>query len=418
MTRIGVTGASGYVGVAVLAAARSRGWEVVALGRRPVAAANDWRPSDLSVLPDPGLLSGLDAVVHLAAYTGKGDDPGGGAEVAYATTLARQALARGIPCVIISSQAATPDAASAYGRTKHVIETATRPLQAVLLRPGMVVGGREDGLFGMLCRLVHKSPVLPRLWPAPQVQPVHVGDLAQAVLQACERADLRGEIVAVAGPAVAFHDLLVAIARNRVRRRRLWVPVPVGMLRVCLALASPILGAAASPERLDSLLTLPMLDPTETARRLGVELRPMNDAVARGVPGRRSLLCEGQRLARVLAGTAPPPSLLRRYVKLLQGRGIVHAIDTGQDRVPGRFELAAMDHAATRAGAAPGSVAWRMDVITRLCETEPALADRFMPGPGAAGRTRFAFDVAVAIARELRVRLASLKLRIHGTGAR
>jgi nucleoside-diphosphate-sugar epimerase len=63
--RIAVTGAAGFVGAAVVAAARARGWEVHPLTRR------EW---DLSVGPlvDP---PAVDAVVHAAAAVTDGGEP-------------------------------------------------------------------------------------------------------------------------------------------------------------------------------------------------------------------------------------------------------------------------------------------------------------------------------------------------------
>ncbi len=62
--RVLVTGASGLIGSAVLAAIRKRGDEAIALVRRPARAADErpWNPAAV----DPGTFEGADAVVHLA----------------------------------------------------------------------------------------------------------------------------------------------------------------------------------------------------------------------------------------------------------------------------------------------------------------------------------------------------------------
>lgn len=64
--RIAITGASGLIGSALIPALRATGSEVIRLVRRPARSAGEltWDPA--GGLLDPGTLSGVDAVVHLA----------------------------------------------------------------------------------------------------------------------------------------------------------------------------------------------------------------------------------------------------------------------------------------------------------------------------------------------------------------
>lgn len=61
---IAVTGSGGLVGSALAALLTTGGHRVIRLVRRPPGSADEreWRPLD----PDPGLLDGIDAVIHLA----------------------------------------------------------------------------------------------------------------------------------------------------------------------------------------------------------------------------------------------------------------------------------------------------------------------------------------------------------------
>src|SRR5665811_2529975 len=70
--RVAITGASGLIGGALSAFLRARGDEVVHLVRRQPRASHEivWDPTTRTL--DPGALSGVTAVVHLAG-AGVGD---------------------------------------------------------------------------------------------------------------------------------------------------------------------------------------------------------------------------------------------------------------------------------------------------------------------------------------------------------
>ncbi|WP_299445245.1 epimerase [uncultured Phycicoccus sp.] len=72
MARVLVTGSSGLIGTPLVAALRGRGDEVVRLVRRPPSAPDEVRWDPGSRRLDPGVLDGVDAVVHLAG-AGVGD---------------------------------------------------------------------------------------------------------------------------------------------------------------------------------------------------------------------------------------------------------------------------------------------------------------------------------------------------------
>jgi nucleoside-diphosphate-sugar epimerase len=104
--RVGVTGATGYIGQALVRAAPEH-WQLVSLGRRPARGVDEHRHADLGQpLPD-ALIDGLDAVVHLAADTGAGA-LAPERELAFARELALAARSSGTRLLFLSSQASSP----------------------------------------------------------------------------------------------------------------------------------------------------------------------------------------------------------------------------------------------------------------------------------------------------------------------
>lgn len=406
MRAIGVTGASGYIGQAVVRKAKAAGWRVVALGRRPADLADDFRPADLSNVFNKDVIRDLDAVLHLAAdVTGSALAPG--QEVAFATDLAEACRARAVPLLVVSSQAASANAPSAYGRTKAAIEQCVLARGAIVVRPGLVVGGREAGLFGQLVGLTRALPILPFLIPRPWVQPVHVGDLAAALVSAVHKRELAGECLSVAGPRIHFDELLMQIAHHRLGRGRVRMPIPTSLLRLLLAGANRLLGPAFSPSRLDSLTTLPSLDSAEDLRKLGITLRPLSQALDRRGSIRRVLMREAGVLTRAATGWRAKGSLMRRYSRLLARLGVVNPLSVPCSLQMCPITLGSLDSAARRRHSVMGDLSWRMDLASRLAETEPTWAAAYIVRPGASGRLRALGDFLIAGLREVLVRLVA-----------
>jgi nucleoside-diphosphate-sugar epimerase len=168
--RLAVTGASGFCGAAVARLAAASGAEVVCLGRRP-GPVGVHRPWDAArELPD---LSGVDAIVHLAAAVGD-PPPGRAAEELFRAVnvdgTARLLDAAGDRPVVWVSSASVyrpgPVSApvredhpcdrqrTAYGRTKAAGERLALAAGAVVLRPRAVYGDGDRHLLPRLRRVV------------------------------------------------------------------------------------------------------------------------------------------------------------------------------------------------------------------------------------------------------------------------
>jgi nucleoside-diphosphate-sugar epimerase len=323
-----ITGATGYIGARVLRKLDAAGVGWTALSRAPPASPSTRGRHIPFHFGEPlgtslDQLPRVDAVIHLAGSTGT--EPGDeSAEVASLEALLSIAGARGARFIFASSQTAAADAPTGYGRLKFTLEKRVKAEGGVSVRIGMVYGGPERGLFGALCASARKLPLLPRFLPEPRVHPIHVDDLAQMLVHlALARGELESRYELGSPQSIPFSQFLRAIARGRVRRRRIFAPIPAFLVtRAVRLLASSGLPVPEFLRRLGSLLGLPGLPRAEEhLALLGAALRTMEDGMSRsGSARRRTLASEGARLLRAACG-ACPSSLIRRYVRALERSG-------------------------------------------------------------------------------------------------
>lgn len=183
---IALTGATGFVGQAVLDEAERRGLIVRALTRRPQASRTGvhWIAGDLTdeaALAE--LVSGCNAVVHVAGLT-SAPDPAAftGANVTGTAALIAAAKAASVGrFVFVSSLSAREPALSAYGASKAAAEELVERsgLDWTIVRPPGVYGPRDVDYFEMFRSA--KLGILP-LPPRGASSIIHVDDLARLLL--------------------------------------------------------------------------------------------------------------------------------------------------------------------------------------------------------------------------------------------
>jgi len=147
---------------------------------------------------------------------------------------ARLAAAAGAARFVqVSAIGADAGSESLYARSKAEGEAAVRAAfpAATILRPS-VVFGPEDGFFGRFAGLVASLPFTPVVCGETRFQPVYVGDVADAVMAALQRADAPGQTYELGGPRVMSMREVMAYVQAVTGRRRMMVDMPMGLMRL------------------------------------------------------------------------------------------------------------------------------------------------------------------------------------------
>lgn len=148
--------------------------------------------------------------------------------------IGRLAAAAGVERVVhISAIGADGGSQSAYARSKAAGEAgllAAFP-RATILRPSIVFG-EGDAFFNRFAQLGCILPFMPVICGDTKFQPVHVNDVAAAVMAALHDPATEGRTYELGGPrAWSFRELLAFIVAQTQRNRRL-VEIPLGMAQI------------------------------------------------------------------------------------------------------------------------------------------------------------------------------------------
>ncbi len=271
--RIGVSGATGYVGAAIVRALRNAGHTVIAFVRRP--GSTD-RLFELGRAPDRAALADLDLFIH-AAWDMRLSSA---AEVSAINIEGSLCLldaleAAGVPRLIfISSMSAYPGCRSVYGQAKLRIEQRVAELGGITVRPGLVYGDKPGGMTGALAALAQRFPLVPMVGRGDFViYPCHEDDLGALLCYCCEQispATVPQLLTAAQPRGMLFRDVVSALAGRRVH----YLPLPWKLLWLTLRTVE----ALGMRPRLksDSLLGLIYCDPAPDfgpLRRTGIPFR-------------------------------------------------------------------------------------------------------------------------------------------------
>jgi nucleoside-diphosphate-sugar epimerase len=330
-----VTGGTGYIGSRFVEVAWASGYRVTLLGRRsgrPNIRYVAWSLGE--PLPDAALDGSLprcaQAVVHLAhdwQNQSKLTHQDGGLNIEGTRELLvacrQKELGR---FVFASSQSARADAPNIYGRVKWAIEQQLERPNEVAARIGLVYGGRQQAMYGLLTQLTRLAPILPMVDPHRAVQPIHCDELARGLLLLSE-SDESGWIGLASSNSVPFGRFLKVLARELHGRKLVIFPIPLKLACIACDLTAlvPFIPTVDRERVLGLSGTLPM-QCTGHLRALGLELQPFEIRLPDEPRGIRTLLSEGKVMLTYVLRSPPSTLLMRRYARAVRAKGIGGAL--------------------------------------------------------------------------------------------
>lgn len=304
MSRVLVTGASGFVGSALVPALVTAGYDVrAAVRRRPAAFA---LPVEVAIYGDlaasvewRSLLAGVDFIVHLAgiAHTGPGVAAAHYDLVNYRATaaLAEAAQKAGVRRVVFVStiraqtgprsdrvltERDAPNPTDPYGQSKLAAEIALARSGAdfTVLRPVLIYGPGVKGNLRALVRLAGLPVPLPFGAFTSRRSLLSVHNLVTAILHVLRHAASSGEIYVVADvKPVSLAEIVTALRAGLGRKPWLFA-VPPALVRFGLA----TIGRGRNWDQLDGQL---VVDPSKL---IDTGWRPDLDTAA----GLAAMACE------------------------------------------------------------------------------------------------------------------------------
>lgn len=172
-----------------------------------------------------------------------------------AGTIAQAASAVGARVVHVSAIGADENSLSRYSRSKAAGEAAVREAvpSATFMRPSLVFGP-EDAFTNRFAALARMSPVMPLIGGDTRMQPVYVGDVANAIADAVDGKAKAGATYELGGPEVLTMREIMQVILATIQRDRMLLPVPFAIARLqSMLLQFAPGGLKLTPDQVESL---------------------------------------------------------------------------------------------------------------------------------------------------------------------
>jgi nucleoside-diphosphate-sugar epimerase len=280
MKSVLVTGANGFIGRKLCEFLRASGHRVIELVRTGTTSDSTvlWRLGEAL----PPRLRDVDVVVHLASATlvenrhmseAFRSDVDGSRVLIESVRDVRKS-GRPVRFIFLSSQSSSPDAATAYGRSKWAIEGMLDQDDEIIVRPGLVYADQPMGVFALFER-ISRLPLIPVVRSRASIQPIHVRELVECLAEIADMDRPQRLFKLGAIDPMDLRQAICATARRAGRAPPKFIPVPERMLRAGTVVFDRLFNPTRSlTERLDGFIALVPMDTGSSLEALFRKLAP------------------------------------------------------------------------------------------------------------------------------------------------
>lgn len=245
--QVTVFGGSGFIGRVIVRALARRGYVVRAAARRIELAEELKTAGDVGQVTlmranlrvprsVAAAIAGSQAVITAAGIPfQRGRQRYQQVHVEGATTIAQAAKAFGVQRIVHLSGIGADDktARNRFVRSKVAAEQALTGAfdHTTILRPS-VVFGPNDAMFNRLARIACQAPFVPLIGNGrAKVQPVFVGDVADAVVATLERPDTSKSVFELGGPRVYTYREIAELVLHEIDRKKPIMGMPALLMK-------------------------------------------------------------------------------------------------------------------------------------------------------------------------------------------
>ncbi len=277
-----ITGANGFIGLALVSRFSTIGYKVIALVHHlPIQKFEGviYQEFDLSKQINEELFNNADILIHCAYVKHSDNEKSFEININGSNNLIKISRLCGIKKnIFLSSLSARKDSLSEYGKQKYAIEQLFKEKFDLILRPGLVIG--NGGLVRDIVDFIKKKKVVPVINGGKQpIQTIYINDLINAIDIAINE-NLSGEIM-VADPNYVFYkDFYRAIFKHlKISPRFIYLPYHVISLVILLAKAIG-LKLPINKDNLLGLMSNYHIDTSEDLKKINLSLRTYKESIS------------------------------------------------------------------------------------------------------------------------------------------
>ncbi len=130
--------------------------------------------------------------------------------------------------IFISTAVVASEVQGNYSKSKIEAENLVKQsgVDYVILRPSLVYGKEDKKNLSGIIKIIKKYPVFPLIGGSSKLQPIHVDDVVDIIIQSIKNKKANNKTYFVAGPEEIIFKRVIKILSAKLNKKVLMVPIP------------------------------------------------------------------------------------------------------------------------------------------------------------------------------------------------